>query len=170
MELRERRRVRVTETIPLSRPTVPGLIETFQEAFSGKDKPIRVLYTKGEDLIVERSMLTEEGDDAETFLTPYQMVRQHSELEIQETHQDSLLASCLACQEIRNQGFDLTALVCRDLQEVKSWLPDMIDIEKTFGVTVYVDPECPEGCLFFCGSTSSPMIRSIEKSILCRME
>jgi len=169
VELQERRRVRITEVIPISRPTVTGLIETFRTAFTGKDKPVRVLYIKGEDLIVERTVLTTDSPGEDPFLTPYQMVRQHSELEIQEAA-PALIACCRAAQEIRKQGFDLTGIVSRSPEEVNAWLPEELDLGKTFGVEVFIDPECPEGCLFFCGSSSSPMIRDIEKSILCRMD
>jgi hypothetical protein len=143
-------------------------METFKLAFSGKDKPIRLLYTKGEDLVVERSSLaSEEADDP--FVTPYQMIRQHAELEILESANTPLLTASLAVQEVRRQGFELTAIVCRTVKEIQAWLPDELNSSHVFGAEVFVDPDCPEEHVFFCGSGLSSMIRDIEKSILCRM-
>jgi hypothetical protein len=144
-------------------------METFQAAFQGKDKPVRVLYSKGEDLIVERTVLVSDSEDGDPFLTPYQMIRQHAEIEIQEAIDNPVLACCKAAQEVRRQGFSLIGVVCRTTTEVTSWIVEL-DISNTFGVEIYTDPECPEGCLFFCGSLSGPMIRDFEKAILCRME
>ena len=169
VELQERRKVIVTEEIPIPRQTVTGLMETFQAAFTGKYKPTRLLYTKGGPLVVERSLLTTDIEEDDPFLTPYQMIRQHADLEIQETISNSLLACCTAMQEVRRQGFDLTCAVCRTVEEVRTWLPEEVQLDKAFGVELLSDPDCPEGCLFFCGSETSPMIRDIEKSILCRM-
>lgn len=169
MEIKEKRRVRVTETLPISRPTVTGLLETFQEAFRGKDKPVRVLYSKGEDLLVERSVMREEGDSESPFLTAYQMVRQHSELEIQEIKGSPLLAACTAVQDLRDQKSPLTFVVVFSYEALSSWLPKDVDLEKLFGVNLFADPEAPEDCIFFCGSSISPMIRDVEKAICCRM-
>lgn len=168
MELKEKRRVLVTETVPISRPTVTGLVETFQQAFRGKDKPVRVLYSKGEDLLVERSVLKDEDDPESTFLTPYQMIRQHSELEIQEIMENSLFACCKAVQELR-ETHPLQFIVVGEAETLTAWLPKGIDLRRLFGVELFVDPDTPDDCLFFCGSQVSPMIRDIEKSICCRM-
>lgn len=170
MELREKRRVRVTEKIPISRPTVTGLIETFQTAFRGKDKPVRVLYCKGEDLLIERAVLQDADKEEDSgFLTPYQMIRQHAELEIQEILEDPLMAACIAVQELRKSGVPLTFIVVMSMDSVRGWLPREIDLSDLLGVEVFVDPDAPEDCVFFCGSQVSPMIRDIEKAICCRM-
>ena len=166
---REPHRVRVTESLPISRPTVNGLVEAFQDAFRGKDKPVRVLYTKGEDLLVERSVLATGGEEDATFVTPYQMIRQHADLEIQEIVDSSLLACCIAVQELQNHRTPATFLVAQDMEQLSAWLPKNIRIERLFGVQLFIDPEAPEDCLFFCGSQISPMIKDVEKAICCRM-
>ena len=169
MEPQRRRRIRVSEVIPVPRQTVPGLMEAFQAAFSGNDKPVRILYCRGEDLQVERSVLSIPPDKQDAFITPYQMIRQHSELEIQEIIDSPLLACCAAVQELRSQGFDMAGIVVAQEAALKSWLPDGVDLAQLFGVELHVDPDTPEGCLFFFGSQVSGMIRDIEKSICCRM-
>ena len=168
MELKEKRKVRVTETLAITRPTVTGLMETFELAFRGKNKPVRVLYSKGEDLLVERAVFQDE-DLEDPFLTPYQMIRQHADLEIQEVIEEPLLASCQAVQELRSDNAPLQFVVTPSYEELKEWLPDGVDFSKLFGVEVFADADAPEGCLFFCGSSASPMIRDVEKAICCRM-
>jgi len=169
MEPRKTRRVRVTESHPIPRPTVNGLMEAFQDAFRGRDKPVRVLYTKGEDLLVERSVVTESEDSENSLVTPYQMVRQYAELEIQEIMGDALLACCTAVQELRAQKSPMTFVVVQDKEQLMAWLPKRVRIETLFGVELFVDPETPEDCIFFCGSQVSPMIKDVEKAICCRM-
>jgi len=168
MELKERRKVRVTETLEIQRPTVNGLMETFQQAFKGKNKPVRVLYSKGEDLLIERSVLVNQ-DEESSLLTPYQMVRQHADLEIQEVIDNSLIACCVAAQQLRKDGAPLTFIVTANMAELREWLPDGIDLAEMFGVEVFIDADTPESCIFMCGSVISPMIRDIEKAICCRM-
>ena len=168
MEIKEKRRVRVTETLPISRPTVTGLLETFQTAFRGRDKPVRILYSKGEDLLVERTILRED-EIVDDLLTTYQMVRQHAELEIRETLQNSLLSCCFSAQELRDSGHPLTFIVTADKDALLAWLPKGVRLDDLFGVDLFFDPDTPEDCLFFCGSSVSPMIRDIEKAICCRM-
>ena len=170
MELKERRKVRVTETLEIQRPTVNGLMETFQQAFRGKNKPVRVLYSKGEDLLVERSVVIEQGESEESsLLTPYQMVRQHADLEIQESIDNSIVACCVAAQSLRKTGAPLTFIVTSNMAALREWLPDGIDLSEIFGVEVFIDTDTPESCIFMCGSVISPMIRDIEKAICCRM-
>jgi hypothetical protein len=168
MELKEKRKVRVTESLPILRPTVTGLMETFEAAFRGRNKPVRLLYSKGEDLLIERTVFQEE-DLEDPFLTPYQMVRQHADLEIQEVIENALLACCVAVQELRDDNVPLQFIVTSSLEEMKAWIPEGIDFSKLFGVEVFVDADAPEGALFFCGSSVSPMIRDVEKAICCRM-
>lgn len=168
MDLKERKKIRVTETLPISRPTVTGLLDAFRDAFKGKDKPVRVLYNKGEDLIIERSILTDSERLEDGLLTPYQMIRQHSELEIQEVIPDPLLACCSAVQELRRKSFPLTFVVVYSIKALNEWLPTA-DLADLFGVDVFEDPDAPDECLFFCGSALSPMIRDIEQTICCRM-
>lgn len=168
MDLKEKHRVLVTETVPISRPTVTGLLETFHIALKGRNKPVRILYTKGEDLLVERTILKEE-DEETNLLTPYQMVRQHAELEIRETLDNSLLACCLSAQELRDAGHPLTFIVTSNSSALSAWLPKGVFLDTMFGVQIFFDADTPEDCLFFCGSSVSPMIRDIEKAICCRM-
>lgn len=168
MELKETRKVRVTETLEIQRPTVTGLMETFQQAFRGRNKPVRVLYSKGEDLLVERTV-TVPGEEESSLLTPYQMVRQHADLEIQEVMSSPLLACCTAAQELRKSGAPLTFIVVSSKEELQAWLPKSIDLADLFGVELFVDSDTPESCIFMCGSVISPMIRDIEKAICCRM-
>lgn len=169
MEPKATRRVRVTESHAISRPTVTGLMEAFQEAFRGRDKPVRVLYTKGENLLVERSVMTEDSEDGGSLVTPYQMVRQYAELEIQEILEDPLLACCSAVQELRSQGAPATFIVVQNKEQLSAWLPGHIRLGLLFGVEIFEDPETADDCLFFCGSQISPMIQDVEKAICCRM-
>jgi hypothetical protein len=113
----------------------------------------------------------DEGEGAleDSLLTPYQMVRQHSELEIQEAIDDPLIACCQAVQDLRKGGVPLTFIIVSDSASLAAWLPDGVELSALFGVVLFTDPDTPEDVLFFCGSQESPMIRDVEKSICCRM-
>jgi len=165
----------VSESLDLPRHTVPALLEVLEGVFRSEDKPSRVLYTRGEPLLVERNVLVpEEGEDF--FLTPYEMVRQHADLEIwPESGGDRspVLNVLHAVQSLRNNT-DLTFLVCSSRRGLDGWIAngasDPIVIGKTLGVSVLEDPDCPPGCVFICGSRRSSMIRDVEYSIMVRME
>jgi len=167
----KKKTVLATENIPIPRQTVAGLVEVLQAVFSDRTrgKPVRVLYTKGEELQVERSVTKSEFPE-DPFLTPYEMIRQHAELEILEAGKDQMAMSCKAAQRIGEEGYDLKSIVCRNKEEITAWFPQEFKIQHIFRVPVYEDPDCPEGCLFFCGSRVSEMIRDIEYAVLCRME
>jgi hypothetical protein len=167
----KKKTVLVAETVPIPRQTVSGLIETLQAVFSSRSagKPVRVLYNKGEDLLVERMVLASDLPD-NPFLTPYEMIRQHSELEILEMGGGPVVGSCKAAQRIGEEGYELKNIVCHNVREVESWFSSELQIRHVFRVPIHEDPDCPEGCIFFCGSRVSEMIRDIEYAVLCRME
>ena len=172
MELLKKTKIRVTESIPLPRQTVSGLMDALTAVFEGKDKPVKVLYRKGQDLVIERTRFTSEDDpnlDSDPFLTPYQMIRQHSEIEVQEIVSNPLEAVCFGAQDLRKQGYELTSIVTRDQVELQDWIGSVVQLGQLFGVDLLYDPECPSNLVFFCGSTVSSMIRDIEKAIACRM-
>ena len=168
-DLKERQKILVTQTIPLVRKTVPGLLETFRAAFSGKSRPVRILYTKDEDLIVERLVLSAEEEVEGAFLTPYEMIRQHAEIEVRSLDRNALVTACSAVQDLRKQQYELTCIVCRSPEEL-SQVPGGLSLIDVFGVEVLYDPDCPDSMVFFCGSTVSSMVRDIEKVMICRME
>ena len=167
--MKDRTKIRVTQSIPIARQTVPGLLETFRAAFSGKNRPVRILYTKGEDLVVERATLDPEEDIEGPFITPYQIIRQHAEIEMRAFDRNALITACSAVQDLRQSKYELTFIVCRDPIELAQ-IPGGLSLVDVFGVEILYDPECPEGLVFFCGSSTSSMISDIEKVMICKME
>lgn len=170
MELKPRRKVVVAETVPLERKTLSALLSSIEALFSRKDKPTRILYQKGEDLQVEvpRLVDTEELGLESGLVTPYQVVRQHCELEIfDEINDDPLLQVCRILVRLR-EGADPVGVVVPNTEILSAWVPQ-VDVAAVFGIPVYEDPDAPENFIFFCGSTTGTMVRDFEKAIACEV-
>ena len=166
MELKPRRKIVVAETVPLERKTLSALLSSIEALFSRKDKPTRILYQKGEDLQVEvpRLVDTEELGLESGLVTPYQVVRQHCELEIfDEINDDPLLQVCRILARLR-EGTDPVGVVVPNTEILSAWVPQ-VDVAAVFGIPVYEDPDAPENFVFFCGSTTGTMVRDFEKAI-----
>jgi hypothetical protein len=170
VELKPRRKVVVAETVPLERKTLSALLSSIEALFSRKDKPTRILYQKGEDLQVEvpRLVDTEELGLESGLVTPYQVVRQHCELEIfDEINDDPLLQVCRILARLR-EGTDPVGVVVPNTEILSAWVPQ-VDVAAVFGIPVYEDPDAPENFVFFCGSTTGTMVRDFEKAIACEV-
>jgi hypothetical protein len=170
VELKPRRKIVVAETVPLERKTLSALLSSIEALFSRKDKPTRILYQKGEDLQVEvpRLVDTEELGLESGLVTPYQVVRQHCELEIfDEINDDPLLQVCRILARLR-EGADPVGVVVPNTEILSAWVPQ-VDVAAVFGIPVYEDPDAPENFVFFCGSTTGTMVRDFEKAIACEV-
>jgi hypothetical protein len=169
VELRRRRKIIVSEEVALPRQTVQGLMEALGALFSRKEKPTRLFYARGEALQVETPRMLEESDLADLdsgLLTPFQMVRQHCELDIFEARESPLLTACLAAAKARKAAEQLTGVVVPDADLLEDWLPG-VPIGEVFGVPVYVDPETPDGYVVFCSSSKGRMVRDFEQAVAC---
>ena len=160
--------VTVSESVVLDRNTVEGLVETLKEVFSAKVKPVRVVYRKNEPLIVDKR-IRQEIANTEGLLSAYQVVRQHSEIEIVEEHDNPLRQVTEAAQQLSNAGFNILFLVCANRFSVYQWFDKTLRPDKMLNIQLIEDPDCNDDCFFLCGSKSGESIRDIEYSILCRM-
>ena len=163
--------VTVSETIPLSRNTVEGLLETLKEVFSTREdssKPIRIVYNKNEPLVVDRRIRQELAGGIS--VSAYQMVRQHSDIEIIEETDNPVRTVARAAQKLSNRDVKVVCVVVNNKMDVYEWFDKELRPEKMLNTKIVEDPECPESCLFLCGSKSGGSIKDIEFSILCRME
>jgi len=162
--------VTVSETVPLVRNTVEGLIETIQEAFAAKgSKPFRIVYAKNEPLVIDRRVRKELAGDG-VLVSAYQMVRQHTDIDIQEPDSSALRTVALAVQALSVKDAVLVCLVSNNMFDTYEWFDSKIRPEKMINTKLIEDPECPENCLFVCGSKSGTSIKDIEYAILCRMD
>ena len=162
--------VTVSETVPLTRNTVEGLIETIKEVFSSKEsKPFRLVYAKNEPLVVDRRIREELAGQGVT-VSAYQMIRQHTDIDIPELHEDPVRAVALSVQELSGKDATVVCLVTNNKFDAYSWFDKKIKPEKMINTKLIEDPECPENCLFICGSKSGSSIKDIEYSVLCRMD
>lgn len=162
--------VTVSETVDLQRNTVEGLIDTIKEVFASKEsKPIRLVYNKNEPLVVDRRVRSELAGEG-VSVSAYQMVRQHSDVEIVEADSNPLRAVARASQYLSNRDVKLICIVTASRIEAYEWFDTEIRPEKMLNTEIIEDPECPDDCLFLCGSKSGVSIKDIEYSILCRME
>lgn len=167
-ELKLERRVAVSESVPLNRPTVQALCEAITSLFRGRDKPIRILYTKGEGLLVEK-MVPESLVPAEsTFLTPYQMVRQHAEVEILESLPPAQML-CRAAMALADKGHAPTLILSRDRDVVDRWFPEG-RIDTILRLPFFEDLDCPEGYVVLAGSQTGEMLGQIEYAVMCKLE
>lgn len=160
--------VTVSETVPLRRNTVEGLIDTIKEVFSDKDrKPVRLVYNKNEPLIVDRRIRKELAGDS--MVTAYQMVRQHSDIEIVETSADPVRTLAKAAQSLSQKLAKTVCIVVNNKFTAYAWFDSELRPERMLNTIIIEDPECPDDCLFLCGSTTGMSVKDIEFSILLRM-
>ena len=164
--------VTISETIPLHRNTVEGLIDTIKEVFSTKEdssKPIRIVCNKNEPLVVDRRVRQELAGGG-ISVSAYQMVRQHTDIDIVDSTEDTVRALASAAQVFSDKDIKIVCLVVNNRSDTYSWFDRVLRPEKMLNSKLIEDPDCPENCLFLCGSKSGSSIKDIEFSILCRME
>ena len=166
----------MTEARQIARSTVAGLLEAFQDAFRHPYKVELLVYRRGEPsfsverLVPEASLAKEDGDAGEAFLTPFQMIRQHAELEIQEESSAPLLERiCHATQSLTARGFKLTMFVCGDKMRLRRSSPSL-RVEDVWQVPLHEDPDAPVDGVFVIGSKSGPHLHDIETAVLCTAE
>jgi hypothetical protein len=167
----QRHRVVVSQTVPLSKPTVAVLLSTLEGIFHNKDKPIRLLYEKGEDLQVEFSVLrpAEEAPELNMdsgLLTPYQVVRQYCDVSVvadRDIGQDNLRVFCKMAEKLRRMCPIISGIILRRAEDLQEW--SGTDLSAAFGIPVYEDPDTPKNTIFLCGSTKSTMLRDFESAI-----
>ena len=167
--LNQERKVLVSETLTIPRPTIQALLEVIKSAFRGEYGVSRLQYTKGEPLVVERVVPTSQTGADSPFITPYQMVRQHSEIEILEPLDTPIEAVCKAMELLAEEGHSPTYLVTLQRVAVRKWFRAG-RIDHLLRLPFAEDEECPEGLLFICGSKSGPLMSQIEYAVACRME
>ena len=169
-ELGIERRIVVSETHELTRQSVQGLCEAILGAYrASKNKPVRLFFEKGESLVVERLVPESEAQKDSAFLTPYQMVRQHADIEILEMEDSAVSSVCAAASLLAEKGFTATLLVAGTRKAVDAWFPHG-KIDAILRLPFLEDPDCPDGVLVFCGSQAGNMLSQIEYAIVCRME
>jgi hypothetical protein len=162
------RMVLISEAIPLTRPTVQGLCEAVKVAFGGDIKPSRIQYSRGEDLIVERLVPESKAPQDSPFVTPYEYIRQHAEIEILEVSEDPFSAVCKAAMILAQKNHDATHLVTHSRLAVDEWFK-LGQLEKILRLPIWEDIDCPSGLILFCGSRIGPMVGQIEYAVVCKM-
>jgi hypothetical protein len=167
-DLNLERRVAVSEAVPLDRPTVQALCETITQLFKDRNKPTRVLYTKGEGLLVEKTLPESQVPKDGEYVTPYQMVRQHADVEILESMEPALML-CRATMALADKGHVPTALVSRDREAVDKWFTGG-KIDVILRLPFFEDLDCPDGYVVLAGSQTGGMLGQIEYAVMCKME
>ncbi len=160
--------VTVSETVELHRNTVEGLIDTIKEVFADKDrKPVRFVYNKNEPLVVDRRIRKELAGGS--MLTAYQMVRQHSDIDIVDSVDDSVRTLARAAQSLSQKRAKTVCIVVNNRFTAYAWFDSELRPEKMLNTEIIEDPECPEDCMFLCGSSTGVSVKDIEFSVLLRM-
>lgn len=160
------------QVVPLVRNTPGGLIETIRKVFDAEGRVQRMEYIRGEPLRVER-LMNKEVDISEDLLTPFQMVRQHADITVQEVPAPGkgFITVLRALKKISEAKMLPTFLLCRQLEEVNHWVfpKGEFTVEASFRLPIYEDPETPTGAFFVCGSSVGPLLADVEFAVLCRM-
>lgn len=163
----------MTQECEIPVKTVPGLIDAFRSAFDNPAKVERLIYERGRtSFTVERlvpgtpEVITEESG----LMTPYQMVRQHGEIDIQDAGADPLHDVARAVQSLTTRGFALTMFVCENKMVVREWLGRDLRLSDIWNVPLAEDPDVEDRGLFCIGSKTGPLVRDAEIAVLCLME
>lgn len=168
-------KVPVTEVVPLTGTTLATLLEQLKVIFSGTYRVSRFVYSRGEPLKVERLVPVSVASAArDQFATPFQFARQHSRIELQERDDFDTSLSMLfrAITRCREEKAPARFLVCRQESRANQWVFEdaKFSLSTVFGLTVYEDPDTPEGCLVVCGSAIGDLISDTEFSVVCRLK
>jgi len=168
-ELGIERRITVSESVEVPRPSVQSLLEVIKQLFASPNKPIRFLYIKGEPLVVEKGVPESKLDEDNPFITAFQMVRQHAEVQIIEAEVKPLEQVCRAAIQLSEREYSPTMFVVSNREALDKWFT-FGRAEHLFRIPVIEDPECPDDFLIMCGSQSGRMLSQIEYAVFCRME
>lgn len=159
----------VADTVSIDKQTIGSLVDSVRRAFRGEFRPISISWTKGEDLQVERRVPSDTATES-PFLTPWEMVRQHSEMDVWVSEgEQPLYIMSKAAQKLVSDGNRVTAVLVQNSDKLEEWFSD-IRVEMVMQVPLLVDPECPEGILCLCASTIGTLLGHVERSIVIRME
>jgi hypothetical protein len=165
-ELGIEKRVVASEFLEVPRQTVEGLCDVITSVFREKDKPVRMLYIKGQGLIVEK--MVPESQVEEGSFTPWQMVRQQAEIQIIESGSSPEAVLCQAAMLLAEKSHEVTLIISRSRDQVDSWFK-IGKVDVILRVPFFEDTDTPENFLAICGSQSGKMIYQIEYAVICRM-
>ena len=168
-ELGIEQRVVAAEHIKLQRSTVLGLCEAIVQAYQGQNKPVRLFYAKGEDLLIERLVPESQVQGDGQFVTAYQMVRQHAEVQILENESSPVEQLCKAAMSLAERDYEATMFVAASRAAMDKWF-SIGRADLIFRIPLVEDPDCPPNFLILCGSQSGRMMSQIEYAVFCRME
>ena len=170
--VQRKRRVLVTEAIPIPRPTIQALLEVLRDAFRGPFKVEKLRYIRGDETVIVERLIPEDREEQpdDGFLTAYQMVKQHADLEVQEPTDAPLEAVAKAIQSLTSRRLKLTMFVVENRDLVREWIGRDFRIEDIWQVPLVEDPDAHDQGLFVCGSRTGDMVQDIEAAVFCRME
>lgn len=161
-----------SESYPLEKTTVAGLLDAIRAAFADRSGKIeRLTYARGTpSLTVERLVPPAEGSvESSEFVTPFQMVRQHADIGIHESTGDPLADLAGAVQQLATDGYRLSMFVCTDKDRLTQWLGHRLRAGQVWQVPVFEDPELDLDGVFAVGSTRGRFLKDVEAAVFCKM-
>lgn len=165
-ELGLERRVPVSEKVEILRPTIGGLLDTLRSLFREDDKPFRILYTKGESLVVERLLPESKIPTDGPFVTPFQMIRQYAHVDVLEGGSPYKTVFA-AAKKLSDGGFEATMIVSHSKERVARWFDGLDGVLR---LPLFEDPDCPGDIVVLCGSKTGRLVSQIEAAVVCRIE
>lgn len=170
------KQILVSVKVPLPRKSVGTLLETIREVFqTNKTSRVeRILYQRGEDNLVVERMVAVSAETAEApkptgILTPYQMIRQHTDIAILEPGGPPLKTVARAAQQLSEDGYYLTMFVTRDKRTVRKWLGSELQVDLVWKAPLLEDQDITQDGLFVVGSATGTMIGDIQGAVFCRI-
>lgn len=152
-----------------------GLMEIIGTAFRAKYKVNRLQYIRGEEHIaVERLVPEDEVPEAQkdnTYLTAFEMARQHAELfdELeQKDGEDILRLIARAIQHLAINGFTATAFLVQTRVGIADFVGRDISLDMVWHIPLIEESELDSNVLLITGSRTSSLIRDIEAAVFCR--
>ena len=164
----------VSTKVELPQHTINTLTSTIEQEWRKKDpgRPLRLQYTRGGALVVERMVRVDPESEVADLMTPYLVAKNNSEFDIlNQPDRTPLETLCLASEVLHRKGTPSRFLVCQDRREFDKWVGVALDVGRVFNVDVFEDPDVPKQvrCLL-CGSATGAMIEDVEATIIITRE
>lgn len=160
-------KVLVSEAVDLPRPSIQALMDAIQTQFRRPNRPVRMFYQKGDPLLFERLVPRSTASESE-FVTPWEMVRQHTDLRLMGRSEVPLVDVFSAVLKCVSEGYSPTMFLAPDRDQFDQWFPQGRP-DAAFQIPLLEDPDCPADSYILCGSSLGPMIGQIEFAVIVRM-
>lgn len=165
----DEKKVLVVQQIPLEKRSRKGLIATINTLFSSEEKPIRIVYTKDQPLVVEKYMRRELVGNDTLALQPYDVIRQYASYHtVEEDTMYKTLAQ--AAKYIFDREARVMCVIAHSPASVKKRFINQgfVTPSEFFITATHYDDRCPPDTVIVCGSTTGLSMQELNIAVVCR--